>query len=74
MSYIAKRLLIVLAIAVGVLIVLNPSKKDFDDYVGVNSRYKPVTRRVNNYLIFSIYEQYPGGARYVGVISNFYQR
>ena len=49
-------------ITVGIIIIfmaLNPTLKDFDEYIGDGYRH----RRINNFLLFSIYR---GGGKYAG--------
>lgn len=38
------------------LIITNPTNKDFESYLKAKSVYAPNQGRVNNYIIFSVYE------------------
>ncbi len=48
------------------LFLTNPSLKDFKEFLGRDSK---VTRRKNNFLLFSIYEV--DNKKYVGILKNF---
>lgn len=53
------------------LIILNPSRKDFEEYLGRNTY--TYLKKSNNWLLFSIYEDDNQDVpdKYMGVLSNF---
>lgn len=68
------RLLIVFGAIVLVLLITNPTLKDFQES-GHNYNSSTYTLREANYLLFSKYrcERHGGGKTYWGVLKNFYE-
>ncbi|MGG9962553.1 hypothetical protein [Ferruginibacter sp. SUN106] len=69
-----KKFWIIIAIIILVLIVTNPGPKAFKEYLGEGQALQ--TRRVYNWLIFSVYEtQLPfSNHQYLGIFMNFFPR
>lgn len=70
---------IVLGVIVFILIVTNPSKKDFDQYLGTENKIGGLiirTHRVKNYFLFGYYEYNLGDKQgvYFAILGNFYLR
>jgi hypothetical protein len=69
-----KRLWVVLAIIIAILIILNPGVKRFKEFRGSGYCDHPAeVRRTGNYFIFSLYEEWCGSYKrtYIGVLGNF---
>lgn len=65
----------------GFLVITNPSMRDFKEFLGSDSSQgnqpKRTERRMNNYLIFSVFqEKKAGGASfvYIGIARNFFKK
>lgn len=69
-----RRLKTIVAVIIIVLIITNPSVKDFKDYIGTSS-YSGLSRK-QNWLIFSVYEydyHNYSTSRYIAVFMNFFR-
>jgi hypothetical protein len=66
---IGKKILIGLGIAIVILMISNPSLKEFKEYSPLQS-YN--AKRTRNWIIFSIYEN-NNGKRYFGIFKNFFE-
>ena len=61
--------ILILKLIIGLLIITNPSAKDFKEFRGEKS-YSGL-KREQNWFIFSIYND--GSRKYLGIISNFFK-
>jgi hypothetical protein len=63
-----KKVLYVLGAILLVLIITNPTLKDYKDFKGSNGDFHP--RRISNFFVCSVYV---GAGKYLGVLGNFYK-
>jgi hypothetical protein len=64
-----KKVLYIIGGALLILIITNPTYKDFKEYLWLNNRAH--ARRINNFFFCSIYLA-PGGT-YLGIAGNFFK-
>lgn len=64
-------MLIVFTVIVLLFVLLNPSMNQFKEFLG-KEKISSDCRRVNNFLVYSIYEN-ENTDQYVGILSNFIQ-
>ena len=64
---------LIIAAILLLFIILNPSMKQFKEYMGKGTSSLFEYRRASNFLIYSIYEYEYGfeNKKYIGILSNF---
>lgn len=65
----SRKLLITIAVVIGLFIITNPTAKRFKEFCGTKT-YSGL-KREQNWIIFSVYSE--DGYKYLGIVLNFFK-